>query len=197
MAPEKMQAGHVEESFLNKASPFILLLALFGIPAAAAVALVELLQIPRLIDGCANPLFALAEIGSLATVVVLLFLLRSCLKLPSAPRGFYRNVLDFLAMARWHPAVTVALVVLLVLPTAWFLHTDRRLVFMLRLMGWRALRLGDVQDALDGLAVFWQLALTGGVPRPPRRSSMRFSPDRDCKHGRDQNIQWSSEVGCV
>ncbi len=158
-----MKMEHVEESFLQKASPFIFLLALFGIPGAGAVALIGLLQIPRLIDGRADPLFALAEIGSLVTMLVLLFLLRSCLELPSAPRGLYRNVLDFLAMAGWHPAVKVALVGLL-LPPAWFFRSDPRLVPMFRLMGWRALRSGDVQDALDGLAVFWQLALTGGVP---------------------------------
>jgi hypothetical protein len=85
--------------------------------------------------------------------------------LPSAPSGFYRNVLDFLAMARWHPSVKVALVGLIVLPPTWYLRTGNFwLVTMLRTMGRRALTSGDVQSGLDGIAVVYQLALTGGVP---------------------------------
>lgn len=153
----------IEESPLDKASPYILLMALLGIPAAGGVALVLLVQIPRLIYGQANPLLAAAEIGSLFTVLVLVLLLHSCLQLPSAPVGFYRNVLDFLAMARWHPAVKAALVGLLVLPPAWYTHHNYSLS-MLWIVGARALALSDVQNALDGFVVVYQLVLTGGVP---------------------------------
>jgi len=159
-----MKTGLVTESFLDKASPFILFLALLGIPAAGAVALVLSLQIPRLAYGEANLLFAAAEIGSLFTVVVLLFLLRACLELPSAPRGFYRNVLDFLAISRWHPSVKAALVGLLVLPPTWYLRTSPALLATIRILGRRSLTSGDVRDGLDGLVTIFQLSLTGGVP---------------------------------
>jgi hypothetical protein len=62
-----------------------------------------------------------AEIGGLIMVFVLLLALRACLALPSAPVGFYRNVLDFLAMARWHPSVKAALVGLIVLPPSFLI----------------------------------------------------------------------------
>jgi hypothetical protein len=154
-----------EESPLIRASPFIQLIALFGIPAAGWVALVFSLQIPRFIYGEASPLLLAVEIGSLIIVLVLLFALRACLKLPSAPTGFYRNVLDFLAMARWHPAVIVALVGLMVLPPAWYIRAGNYWVItMLRTLGRRALMSGDVHSAMDGVAVVLQLALTGGVP---------------------------------
>jgi hypothetical protein len=160
------ERAQTEESLLNRASPFILLIALFGIPAAGCVALVLSLQIPRSIYGQSAPLLLAVEIGSLIIVLVLLLVLRTCLALPSAPSGFYRNVLDFLAMARWHPSVKAALIGLIVLPPAWLLiHTDHYwLVTMLRTMGRRALMIGDVQSALDSIAVVYQLALTGGVP---------------------------------
>jgi hypothetical protein len=75
-----------------------------GIPAAGWVALVLALQIPRFIYGQSAPLLFAPEIGSLITVVVLLPMLGVCLALPLAPAGFYRDVLDFLAIARWHPS---------------------------------------------------------------------------------------------
>jgi hypothetical protein len=148
----------------DRASPLIQLIALFGIPAAGCVALVLSLQIPRFIYGQSAPLFLAAEIGSLIMVFVLLLRLRACLALPSAPVGFYRNVLDFLAMARWHPSVKAALAGLMVLPPAWYLHSDYWRVTMLWTMGRRALLLGDVQTGLDTIVVVYQLALTGGVP---------------------------------
>jgi hypothetical protein len=60
--------------------------------------------------------------------------------------------------------VKVALVGLLVLPPAWYLHGDYWLITMLRSMGRRALTSVDVQHDLDSIAVTYQLALTGGVP---------------------------------
>jgi hypothetical protein len=159
-----MKTEQATESFLHEASPFIFLIALLGIPAAGAVALVFSLQIPRLAYGEPNPLFAAAEIGSLITVAALLFLLRACLELPSAPRGFYRNLLDFLAMSRWHPAVKAALLGLLVLPPAWYIHGDPGFIPTVRFLGWRSLTSGDVRDDLDRLVTVFQLSLTGGVP---------------------------------
>jgi hypothetical protein len=157
--------GQAEESLLDRASPFFLLIALFGIPAAGCVALILAFQIPRFIYGQSAPLLLGAEVGSLITVLALVLLLRACLALPSAPSGFYRNMLDFLAMARWHPSVIAALVGLMVLPPAWYLSTDNFwLITMFRTMGRRALMSGDVQSALDSIAVVFQLALTGGVP---------------------------------
>jgi hypothetical protein len=159
------ERAQTEESLLDRASPFILLIALFGIPAAGCVALVLSLQIPRFVYGQSAPLLLAAEIGSLIAVFVLLFVLRACLALPSAPVGFYRNVLDFLAMARWHPAVKAALVGLMVLPPAWLFHTNHYWPFtLLRTMGRKALLVGDFQTGLDTIAVVYQLALTGGVP---------------------------------
>jgi hypothetical protein len=157
--------ARAEESLLIEAAPFIQLTALVGIPAAGSVALVLLLQIPRFVYGQAVPLFLAAEIGSLITVLALLFALRACLALPSAPSGFYRNVLDFLAMSRWHPSVKAALLGLLVLPPVWLFHTNHYWPFsMLWTMGRRALRSGDFQTGLDTVAVVYQLVLTGGVP---------------------------------
>lgn len=160
----QMKTALAGQSFLDRASPFVLVIALLGIPAAGWVALVLSLQIPRLFYGQANPLLAAAEIGSLIAVVVLLLLLRSCLKLPSAPGGFYRSVLDFLAISRWHSSVKVALVGLLVLTAAWSIRGERGLASLLWRMGWAALQLTDVQDGLDRIVVSFQLALTGGVP---------------------------------
>lgn len=157
--------ARAEESLLHEAAPFIQLIALLGIPGAGSVALVLSLQIPRFIYGEAVPLFLAAEIGSLLTVLVLVLALRACLALPSAPSGFYRNALDFLAMARWHPSVKAALLGLMVLPLVWALRADRYwLISMLRTMGPRALASGDFHDELDRYAVVYQLALTGGVP---------------------------------
>jgi hypothetical protein len=155
----------MKDSPLERASAFIQVIALLGIPAAGCVALVLLLQIPRFICGQAAPLLLIAEVGSLIVVFVLVLLLRACLALPLAPTGFYRNVLDFLAMAGWHPSVKVGLLGLIVLPPAWFLRSDHYwLISMLRIMGRRALASGDFQDELDRIAVLYQLALTGGVP---------------------------------
>jgi hypothetical protein len=160
----QVTVGESRKFDLDKVSPLILLLGLFGIPAAGSVALVLALQIPRFIYGEFAPLLFAAEIGSLITVIVLLVMLRLCLALPSAPGGFYRDMLDFLAIARWHPSVKAALVGLIVLPPAWYIHANYWLVTMLRTMGRRALMSGDVQSGLDSIAVIYQLALTGGVP---------------------------------
>lgn len=118
------KTARAEVSLLKTVSPFIQLIALMGIPATGWVALVLLVQVPRLIYGQSVPLLLAAEIGSLTAVLALLLLLRACLALPSAPGGLYRHVLDFLAMARWHPSVKAALAGLIVLPPTWFLSTD-------------------------------------------------------------------------
>jgi hypothetical protein len=152
------------ESVLERASPFIQVLALAGIPAAGGIALVLAVQIPKFIYGHAVLLLFAAEVGSLIALLVQVLVLRACLALPSAPSGLYRNVLDFVAVSHWHPAVKTALLGLVVLPPAWYLHLDRPLLFMFRTMGRRALASGDVQDSLDRIAVVYQLALTGGVP---------------------------------
>jgi len=160
-----MTTQYAERSFVEKYWPLLSLMALVGIPAAGSVALVFSLQILRFVDGAYQPLPLAAEAGSLLTVAVLFFMLRACMALPSAPRGVYRAVLDFLAMARWHPAVKAAFALLVVLPGAWYIHTSHWLVITFRMLGWRrALRSGDVRDALDGLTALYQLALTGGVP---------------------------------
>jgi hypothetical protein len=158
------ESGRTEKSLLERESPFVLLIALFGIPGAGCVALVLSLQIPRFIYGQSAPLLLAAEIGSLISVFVLVLVLRACLALPSAPAGFYRNVLDFLAMARWHPAVKAALVGLIVLPPAWYFRSEHWRFTLLWTMGRRALKLEDVQTGLDTITVVYQLALTGGVP---------------------------------
>jgi hypothetical protein len=159
-----MKTDRVEESFLNRSSLVISMAALFGIPAAGMIALVFAWQIPRLLYGQANPLLAAAEIGSLITVLVLLFLLRACLARSWAAAGFYRNVLDFLAMARWHASVKVALIGLLVLPPVWFFRSNPALIAMYWKMGRRALMSGDFRDDLDRITTSYQLALMGGVP---------------------------------
>jgi hypothetical protein len=159
----EMRAERLEQSFLQKASPFVMPLALFGIPAAGWVALVLCVQIPRSLYGQANPFLALGEIGSLMTVLVLFLFLRACLDSPAAPKGFYRDVLDFLALKDWHPAVIIAFLGLLVLPAAWYLHSSV-LIWDIRIRGSRALQSVDVQAGLDSIAVAYQLGLTAGVP---------------------------------
>jgi hypothetical protein len=153
-----------EKSEFEKAAPFLQLIALLGIPAAGWVGLVFLLQIPRILYGQTTLLWLAAEIGGWFTVLVLVLVLRACLALPSAPTGFYRNLLDFFAMSRWPAPVMAAFVGLLVLPAAWFLRTDRQFLFLLGIMGRRVLASGDFRDDMDRIAVFYQLALTGGVP---------------------------------
>ena len=159
------ETAQKEKSLLDRESPFLLHLTLLGIPAAGCVALVLLVQIPRFLYGESVPLFFAVEVGSLISVVVLLFVLRACLKLPSAPVGFYRNVLDFLAMARWHPSVKVALAGLIVLPQIWFFSKGNFwAIEMFWQMGRRALQNGDVHTVLDDVVIVYQLALTAGVP---------------------------------
>jgi len=153
-----------QESLLERAAPLIQVIALLGIPSAGWIGLVFLLQIPRILYGQANPLLLVAEIGSWIAVLVLVLALRACLALPSAPTGFYRNVLDFFAMSRWPAPVIAAFVGLIVLPGAWFFRTDREFFFLIGIMGRRVLASGDFRDDMDRIAVMYQLALTGGVP---------------------------------
>jgi hypothetical protein len=153
-----------EESSLDKVAPFLQLIALFGIPMAGWVGLVFLLQLPRILYGQASPLFLAAEIGGWIAVIVQVLALRACLALPSAPTGLYRNMLDFLAMARWHASVKAALVGLIFLTSAWYFRADRDFFFLLGIMGRRVLASGDFRDDMDRILVAYQLALTGGVP---------------------------------
>ena len=153
-----------EESLLGKAAPFLQLIALLGIPTAGWVGLVFLLQVPRMLYGQAAPLLLVAEIGAWAAVLVLVLALHACLALPSAPTGFYRNVLDFLAMERWHASVKAAFVGLIVLTSVWFFRVDGDLFFLLLLRGRRVLASGDFRDDMDRIVVLFQLVLTGAVP---------------------------------
>jgi hypothetical protein len=143
----------------------ILLACFLGIPGMGAIALVLSLQLPRLLYGEAIPILAAAEIFSLLSVVFLVFLVRHMLARPSAPTGFVRSVLDFLAMAGWHPAVKTALALILILPQLWFLNSDHFWLFgMIRQMGWRVLQSGDFHDELDRVMTAFQISLSGGVP---------------------------------
>ena len=163
--PMGLEAGaRKEESLLEKASPALQLIALLGILAAGWVGLVFLLQVPRIMYGQAAPLLLAAKIGGWVAVLVLVLALRACLALPSAPTGFYRNVLDFFAMERWHASVKAAFVGLIVLTSVWFFRVDRDFFFLLLVMGRRVLSSGDFRDDMDRIAVSYQLALTGGVP---------------------------------
>lgn len=159
------ERARTEENLLDRAAPFLQLIALLGIPAAGCLALILLVQIPRSIDSWLAPFLLTAEIGCWIALLVLLFALRACLALPSAPSGLYRNVLDFLAVARWHLSVKAALVGLILLPPIWFLRANHHwLVTMLLTMGPRALKSGDFQSGLETIAVLLQLSLTSGVP---------------------------------
>jgi len=159
------QRARTEVNLLERASPFLQVIALLGIPAAGCLAFILLVQIPRSMDNWFAPFLLAAEIGCWITVFVLLFVLRACLALPSAPSGFYRNVLDFVAVARWHLAVKAALVGLIVVPPVLILRANHHwLITMLLTMGPRALKSGDFQSGLETVAVALQLALTGGVP---------------------------------
>ena len=161
MTPETTpKAARAGELFLA----LVRLMTLFGIPAAGWVALVLFVQVPRFIYRQADPLLFAGEIVALLTVVVLVLILRACLRQPSAPAGFYRNVLDFLALSRWHPSVIVALIALVVLPPAWYFNHNYWAIVALWERGRAALRSVDVQHDLDSVAVAYQLGLTGGVP---------------------------------
>jgi hypothetical protein len=155
----------MKRPFLEGLAPLICVAAFVGIPVAGGVAVLGLLQIPRLLYDRTNPVLGVAEVISLLALPVLVLLLRYCLGFPGAPGGLYRNVLDFLAMRNWHPALIAALIVLLVLPGVWFSHVDRDLFFLLRIMGWpRVLKSGDFRDDMDRVATLYQLALMGGIP---------------------------------
>jgi hypothetical protein len=159
------ERARAEENLLDRASPLLQVIALLGIPAAGCLAFILLVQIPRSMDSWFAPFLVAAEIGCWITVLALLFVLRACLALPSAPSGLYRNVLDFVAVARWHLSVKAALVGLIVLPPVWILRANHHwLITLLLMMGPRALKSGDFQSGLETIAVALQLSLTGGVP---------------------------------
>lgn len=149
---------------MTKAARWPLFVCMLGIPAAGVGAILFDVQLSRLIYGQANPLLLAVEIGSLITVVALVLLLRARLALPSAPGGFWRHVLDFLAVSRWEAAVRAALAGLVLLPLAWFVLGNRWMFTMFASLGRQALALSDVRAGLDGGAVIYQHALTGGLP---------------------------------
>lgn len=153
------------QSLLDQLSPLIFLAASLGIPGFGAVALVLMLQIPRVLYGEAVPLLLAAEIISLIDVLFFFLLLRFALSRASAPTGFVRNILNFLAMAGWHPAVKTALACILILPPVWYLRSDHYwLIDTIHRTGWQALQSVDVHAQLDGVVAAFQLSLTGGVP---------------------------------
>jgi hypothetical protein len=152
----------------KRAAPLIPLLALVGIPGAGFGALVLLPAIPQSLEYRENLWLFAGAIASPIVLIALLLqicLLRSLLKRPSAPSGFYRDVLDFPALARWHPAVKAALVGQIVLPPAWYIRGNLwRLKIPLR-TGWQAFRYSsDFLQGLQSIAVSIQLSLLGGVP---------------------------------
>jgi hypothetical protein len=149
---------------MHQPSSFPFFITLLGIPAAGLVAITFDLELSRLIYGQASPVLLGVEIASWLTLLALVLLLRSRLALSSAPRGLYRDVLDFLALARWHAAVKISIAGLLVLPLVWFVLENRWMFTMLESLGRRALALSDVQHALDGGAIVYQHALVGGLP---------------------------------
>jgi hypothetical protein len=141
-----------------------LLIGLFGIPSAVLGGILFDVQLSRLAYGQANPFLLFLEVGSLLAIPVLILWLRFQLARPSAPTGFYRHILDFLALKHWHPAVTFSLVGLFILPVAWLAHHNHWLFIMFRNLGERALLMTDVQATLDAFAVGFQVTLLGGLP---------------------------------
>jgi hypothetical protein len=137
---------------------------LLGIPAAVLGAILFAVELSRLIYRAAEPFLFFLEVARLAAIPVLIAWLRFRLSRPSAPTGFYRHVLDFLAVRRWHPAVKLSFAGLLILPLAWFAHEDLWLFTMFKSMGMRALVMSDVRAGLDGLVVGFQVTLLGGLP---------------------------------
>jgi hypothetical protein len=158
---EKKFAGQAVTDIISSLFSFIVLL---GICAAAHTAVVFDLQFSRLIYGQATPVLLAVEIASLITLFALVLVLRSRVALASVPGSFYRSVLDFFALRRWHPSVRVCLAGLLALPLAWFVLCNHWLFRMLSWQGRRALTMTDVQAALDGGAVAYQVTLIGGLP---------------------------------
>ncbi len=140
------------------------LIALLGIPATGLIAITFDIEWSRLIYSQASPLLLGVEIASLLVFFALVLLLRSRLALSSPPSGFYRDMLDFLALARWHLALKISLGGLLLLPMVWFVHGNHWLFIMWQSMGRKVLVFSDVQSALDGGAVGYQVALLGGLP---------------------------------
>jgi len=149
---------------LSRGAHVRLLMALLGIPVAGFVALLYGLQLPRLLYGKTDAVFLALECAGLLAWAALVLRLRSRLAGSPEPGGFYRDVLDFFALARWHPAAIFGLIVLLVVPFAWFALANRWMFTMFASLGRRALALGDVQSALEGFAVAYQHGLTAGTP---------------------------------
>jgi len=140
------------------------LTTLVGIPAALLTALVFDIEFSRLIYGKADLPRLAVEVTSLIALVAMILTLRWSLRSEPTSTGIFRPVFDFLALARWHPAVKVAATGLCLLMTAEFVHGYLWLFKMIPSLGTRLLDMTDVQAALDGGAVIVQYAVTGGVP---------------------------------
>ena len=139
-------------------------LALAGIPVAAFGILLFCVEIPRLLYGGSRAPFLALECASLLGWAALALYLRSTLPDPAEPGGFFRDVLDFFAMKRWHPAVVFGLIGLIVLPFAWLSASNYWLYGTLSRLGRRAFAMSDVRNALDAYAAVFQHALTSGTP---------------------------------
>lgn len=141
-----------------------LFIALLCIPIAALAFILFLVEFARLIYGHANSLLLGVEVTAVLALFILVLLLRFRTAPPSVPSGFLGAVLDFFALRRWHPAVIVAFVGVLVMPVLWFVQANGWLFTMVRSMGRHVLIFSDVQAALDGAAVMFELTLVPGLP---------------------------------
>ena len=141
----------------------IRLAAFLGLPLAGLGILVFLREIPRLAWGGSQALMLAPELAAWLALAALFIALRWSLAAGPEPWRPAGLVLDFLALRALHAAVWVGLVLLVVLPGAWFLGTGNQwLVKEFAARGLLALRSGDVHDGLDGLAAAYQFSWTGG-----------------------------------
>lgn len=159
-----MSAGRIGLSPSNNLTSLVPPLALLGIPVAGGIAILFLPAIPQMLNGRAGPLMAAAGIAGWIIAFTLVFLLRSHLESGAPTSGFYRDVLDFLSLSRWHPATWVTLIALIVLPQVWYLYTARDFFMLIHFLGRNVLRSGDFRDDLERIAVTWQLCWMAGVP---------------------------------
>ena len=111
-----------------------------------------------------NPFLLAGEFASLATLILLVTRLRAWLAASPPQKGLLGDTLEFLALTRWHPVTLFCGVALLLLPGLWFVSTSFHLFLFYLHMGWRALRSGDFQALLEGLAVAYAFVPMAGAP---------------------------------